>query len=276
MNYSRCAVMFPSKQNFNPRGPIPRAIIKYAKANKLGMLFFDDYKNADKYDKILVYHNRPDLIPHDIKANIGWWMCDLRPPDSFPKKKLDNIFLCNTHYAKDYAKYFGAKVFYCPQTGHSQTIKKGHKRAADIVFIGNVSPTVYHSNRKEILQAIEENFNLEMISGDHYTINTPWIYYDTPISLAISPQAQGYTSNRLYNILASKGFCLTLYFPGIEKLFENHKHLVWFKTKEEAVELIKFYLKNPDKRDIIRAEGYKLYKQKHSYIKRLDFIFNNL
>jgi spore maturation protein CgeB len=94
--------------------------------------------------------------------------------------------------------------------------------------------------------------------------------------LAISPQYIGYTSNRLYNILASGGFCLTLWFPGIEDLFENKKHLVWFKTPEEAVKLARYYMEHPLEREKIAKQGHKEYLSKHTAQKRLDYMFDIL
>ena len=74
----------------------------------------------------------------------------------------------------------------------------------------------------------------------------------------------------MYNILASKGFCLVMWFPGLEDLFENHKHLVWFTSYGEALSLAKRYLANPDEREKIRKSGHAEYLANHTAAHRVD------
>lgn len=66
-----------------------------------------------------------------------------------------------------------------------------------------------------------------------------------------------YWSNRTYTTLACKGFLITPYVPGLERVFENHKELVWFYSEEEFYKLIDYYLKNDVQRRQIAEQGYK-------------------
>ena len=54
-----------------------------------------------------------------------------------------------------------------------------------------------------------------------------------------------YFSNRTFITLAAGGFHLTHYVPGLETLFRNHEHLVWFRSQAECLELIAHYLARP-------------------------------
>ncbi len=76
-----------------------------------------------------------------------------------------------------------------------------------------------------------------------------------------------YASNRIWNSMAC-GFHLTHYFKGIEDFFVNKKHLVWFKSYDEMVELIDYYLKNDSERKLIFANGRKEVCAKHTYKNR--------
>lgn len=216
----------------------------------------------------VTFFNRPT----DTKA---WWMCDLRNPKELPDAEVDYIFLCNTEFTEDYKRKYKAEVFYLPQCGDDRpTPETGRDiKGKEVVFIGNFN-SKYHNNRGDILTAIGKVSNLMLVSGEGYSKDTKYLYKNVPISLAISPQAKGYTSNRLYNILSSGGFCLTLWFEGIEDLFENKKHLVWFKTVEEAEQLTKYYLKHKEERNRIAREGNKLYKEKHTAKHRLEMILS--
>lgn len=240
-------------------GSIAQGLIKACKKIGIDIRYVSE-KSIDGYDYIIVFHNRPIKINTD--ARILWWMCDLREPNSLPTASFYAIFICNRQYLESYQKRFQCPAFYLPQTGLPEpTVGEIDE---DIVFIGNLSDTQYHENRPKIIQAINENYPVRVIAGERFTKEAYGIYKTTPISLAISPQARAYTSNRLYNILSAGGFCLTLWFPEIETLFENKKHLVWFKTTDEALELIDYYLKNPKERKKIARQGQEFYKKHHT------------
>jgi hypothetical protein len=64
----------------------------------------------------------------------------------------------------------------------------------------------------------------------------------------------GYFSSRTFLTLAAGGFHLTHYVPGLETMFENHRHLVWFHDDDECLELIRHYLpRGPQRARIARA-----------------------
>lgn len=65
-----------------------------------------------------------------------------------------------------------------------------------------------------------------------------------------------YTSwRRIFNTLACEGFLLIHYFPGLEQVFRNRHHLVWFNTFDEAVELARYYLAHDEERAAVGAAG---------------------
>jgi spore maturation protein CgeB len=76
------------------------------------------------------------------------------------------------------------------------------------------------------------------------------------------------TSCRTFEILGSGAFYLTSYTPSHERLFENHKHLVWSKSPEETVELVKYYLVHDEERERIARSGQAYVYEHHSYVHR--------
>jgi spore maturation protein CgeB len=66
-----------------------------------------------------------------------------------------------------------------------------------------------------------------------------------------------YFSNRTYLTLAAGGFHLTSYVPGLESMFKNHVHLVWFHSTEECLDLLEHYLGRPEERERIAREGQR-------------------
>lgn len=79
-----------------------------------------------------------------------------------------------------------------------------------------------------------------------------------------------YTSwPRLVNTMASGCFYLTNYFPGLETLFKNKVHLVWFKTFNEAVGLAKYYLSHDAERKKIAQAGRREILAHHTWDARI-------
>lgn len=60
---------------------------------------------------------------------------------------------------------------------------------------------------------------------------------------------------RLFNTMAAGCFIAVNYFPGLESVFENGRHLAWFKTSGEAEELIRYYLAHDGEREVIAYQG---------------------
>ena len=74
-----------------------------------------------------------------------------------------------------------------------------------------------------------------------------------------------YFSNRTWFTLGSRGFLLTNYAPGLEEIFENHRHLVWYRSVDECLELIEHYRARPDERARIAAEGHAFARAHRTY-----------
>lgn len=255
-------------------GPIADAI----KKTGIDILSLDDQSNFHLYDNLIVFYNKPPLIVNRSKNKIAWWMNDLRLPNQLPDiptYNFDDIFICHKTYDQQYKDHYKKPLHYMPQCGHSHRLEVGRRVDWDISFIGKVeSNRVWHKDRKSLLSTIGSRYKLSIITGEGQTKDQAWIYNQTKYNLAVSfPMIEG-TSNRLYNILASQGLALVRYFPGLEKQFENHKHLIWFNTVEEAIDLIKFYDNKPLIRDVIKKQGNQQYLLKHTAEQRINNIFD--
>lgn len=80
----------------------------------------------------------------------------------------------------------------------------------------------------------------------------------------------GYTSwPRLVNTMVCECFYLTRWFPGIERIFENHTHLVWFTSIDEAVELTKYYISHDAEREEIAQNGRQEVLANHTWDNRI-------
>jgi hypothetical protein len=72
-----------------------------------------------------------------------------------------------------------------------------------------------------------------------------------------------YFSNRTFLTLASGGFHVTSWVPGLDTMFEHGRHLVWYRSDEECVELIAYYLAHGDERARIAEEGQRYVRARY-------------
>lgn len=77
---------------------------------------------------------------------------------------------------------------------------------------------------------------------------------------------------RVFEALGTGSFLLTLDTGNIRDLFEDGKHLVLYKTVEEAIEKAKYYIEHDEERERIAAEGMKEVHAKHTYRHRVETI----
>ncbi len=255
-------------------GPIADAI----KKTGIDILGLDDQSNFHLYDNLIVFYNKPPLIVNRPKNKISWWMNDLRLPNQLPDTpthNFDDIFICHKTYDQQYKSFYKKPLYYIPQCGHSYRLERGRNIEWDVSFLGKViSNKIWHKDRKQLLEIIRDHYKIGIISGEGQTKDQTWIYNQSKYNLAVSfPMIEG-TSNRLYNILASQGFALVRYFPGLEKQFENHKHLVWFENAKEAIEIMKHYDKNPELIGNIKRAGHQQYLLKHTAEERINNMFD--
>lgn len=277
-------------------GPIQSSLQLHANKENVDVLITDRSMEKppsgyfwDDYDALLWFNNKPPTIK--TEAALLWWMCDLRAPSTLGgTTTATHIGLCNKLFLGEYAEYYGVPVTYVPQCGNDTAIFKGRDLKSDVLFLGHVRNLPdkchaqseeavrqqiltknFHWNRAPIIQHLQSaGLNVKVLSREGATEDSKWLYQQAPISLSISLPATGYSSNRLYNILSSGGFCLALYFPGIEEFFDNHKHLVWFKSKEEAEELTRYYLAKPEERSKIQIAGHEEYLRRHTASHRVS------
>lgn len=82
------------------------------------------------------------------------------------------------------------------------------------------------------------------------------------------------TSMRPYEVLGCRGFHLTQWTKATANIFKENKHLVTARTKEEALDKIKYYMIHPACRNKIARQGQEYVYNNHTYKHRVrDDIF---
>lgn len=81
---------------------------------------------------------------------------------------------------------------------------------------------------------------------------------------------------RVFDIMSRQGFVLTDYRPEAEELFEEDKEIVMFRTPEEMLDKIDYYLLHEEERIRIGQNGYRKVRECYSYEKQLGEIIRVL
>lgn len=169
----------------------------------------------------------------------------------------------------------------------------------DVVFFANNSDFLPgHEQRRQLIKSIADNGIEIHLFGNNWEIfcDYPGVFlHDFVVEEEFARACSkakitlGYNAvNDIYfyaswrrplNCMACETFHLTRYFPGLEEVFVNKKHLVWFYTIPEAMKLIKYYLRHTEQRQQIGREGRREVVEHHTWehrIKEMIEIYNKL
>lgn len=275
-------IVIINKSPKNLKGPIQNSLFE----SGVKVLDHSEYSQVSEGDSVLFFSGgqEQDAINKTIsrlpkKITIGWWMCDYRKIGHFTKNlygKFNHIFLPYKNFFNDYKKLGKDGVWYMPQSGYAFPHVDTNIGDYDAVFIGGTGTySPYHKNRPSLLKTIGSSCKLKIITGQGTSVDQTEIYSKIPLSISISGDFMiGGCSNRLYNIMAAGGCAFVKYFEDLELIFENHKHLVWFKSNEEIKPLIQEYLKSPKKINQIKVNAKNLFLEKHTGKCRVDNMFD--
>lgn len=199
-----------------------------------------------------------------------YWTCDTHLGYDYRLKKakeFDYVFCCHDEGRAKFEKD-GVKAHWIPcavdpryYPNEPKAIKK-----YDIGFVGFVS----FEKRAKMLDEFLKPFP-NFFYGQRFFHEAAEIYRKSKICFNTS--AVDDINMRVFETMATGSFLLTEYVPTLPKLFKNKKHLVWYKTVPEAIELAKYYLKHDKEREEIAKAGMEEVLKKHTYMKRIEKMF---
>lgn len=218
------------------------------------------------------------------KGRIAFWLVDLALKINANKdlgQYIDCLFLSNKDQLEEYKNKWGIKnAYFMPQGCFAtDSSKKIARKKYLLGFLGRRQRNdPRYKERNLILDSFKDKFGLRESNKVLSVKDAADFYQECKIIIGASwkNNVYLYSSDRIFNVLGSRGFYLCSYFSGIEKLFRNHQHLVWFTSIQEGLELAKHYLEENLKREKISYSGYMLAKAKHTYKRRLANIINIL
>lgn len=99
---------------------------------------------------------------------------------------------------------------------------------------------------------------------------TSFIYAGTKINLNIALKGiEGGTTQRIMDIMGAGGFVLTNYCEETAELFEEDKEIVMFRTPEELIQKVDYYLEHEEEREQIARVGHERAMNDYTYEKKI-------
>jgi len=193
-----------------------------------------------------------------IKNISGWWDAGSDPDIFFPRgliKNKDVIFMGNN--------------LNIPHDGYAK-----RRELIEGLLKKNVHLHVYGDNWAYLDKQGYETLHIHPFVTEEYFAE---ICSSAKIVLGINGvnDVKMYASwRRTVNTMACGAFHLTHYVPGMETLFENKKHLVWFNSVPEALELVDYYLSHEDERRTIGNAGRQEVLANHTWDARINVMYN--
>lgn len=259
--------------------------------------------NEFDIDLIFMQIQTPDIIKIElihhiniIKPNIKIinWNGDIRfetPKWMVELAKFNNIYTSFTNMRDvNYMLNLGYKNTFHMQISFEESVFQEHepkrKNMPWIVFTGNNYGEKFPLTglRTNVISKLKSKYGEKFQAygngwehlGCSKTVSkqiTNTIYRSAKIVLSINNiNAEKYTSDRLFNALASKSFVLAHYYEGIEQDFDKGIHLDWWKDETELIEMVEYYLNNQAIRNKIAQAGMDKVWSEHRWINRIEII----
>jgi len=243
---------------------------------------------AFKPDMLLLYHHDGphdlfDWVPDSVKKVVFYEDGPVgEPPDrrvmDFARKS-DAVFTTARGYVPTFHDAGVSQAHYlrtgCDLTDHYPVASLATFES-DVAFVGGARG----SDRIDLIKQLQTKCDLAYYGpGWKKAIDVPArmseVYSDDyrricssakiVIGIDTRDDLDLYFSNRTWLSLACGAFLLTRYVPGLEEYFNNHEHLVWYKTPEECLELIDYYLPREELRRQISRQASEYVREYHTF-----------
>lgn len=233
-----------------------------------------------------------DLFKLGIK--VVWWTFDYMAEPGLVEwfiplaRKSDLCFMTDGSDADDFYKDNGLKRIelhqgFDPDIHCTDMLEENEGECGnEIVFLGSS----YTSRRHRLINFLELNYGKRFTHyGKHNALRDGlWggdfrkAMFNSKIIIGDNFRNDiiGYWSDRVYLTLACNAFFLTSYVTGLEKEFENEKHLVWYYDFAELKDKIDYYLENEEERKYIAQKGNDLVRKRDTYDHRIKIFLKHL
>lgn len=216
------------------------------------------------------------LIPYEMieipKPNI-YWASDTHLGFDYrleTARKFDHVFVAQKQAVIDFAKA-GVKAEWLPHAVEPQAYPKFEfaSKDYDICFVGHVNSP----NRVDFLDRMFREFP-NFFFGQRRFEEAARKFCKSKIVINIAMKED--LNMRCFEAIGTGSFLLTDWVPHIDEVFEDGKHLVLYRSLDEAVDKAKYYLKHDSEREKIAQAGYEHVMAHHTIDHRANVMLERI
>lgn len=214
-----------------------------------------------------LFDNAPQEYREEAEAIVRGDLCEWEGLNPLYGKASEALiaYITGRLDARIFSQYHIDKRYYCESMKLARK-RNEYERIAVLNEAAKKFKTVIYTE-KTTQQALK---NVEIRPYVDYLTVMPKVFYLSKINLNItSGSIESGIPQRVWDILAVGGFCLTNYQPELEEYFEIGRDLEVYHNLEELMEKTRYYLEHEEERIRIGINGYKKVRDFHSYEKRL-------
>ncbi len=187
---------------------------------------------------------------------------------------FDLVFITQRKYIKKLQKKGIKHVFWLPNACDLELHQQiPLRRIYDVGFVGTINP--WHNPRRSFyLELIKKNFH-SCIKTNLWGRAMSRVYSQSKIVFNIN--GAGDLNMRVFEALSCGALLLTdRPVDSIDLLFQEGEHFISYRSPSGMLNKINFYLQNYKQAQKIASQGQKLVREKHTYLQRVQQIFNTL
>jgi hypothetical protein len=268
-------------------------ILKYAIDSDLFIwIHTHGWRTPGKYEMGQVLRTLADYKIPTMTYHLDLWFGLQRQKDldNHPVYKyIGHFFTVDKKMADWFNQKTNVKGHYVPAGVYDkECIIKQVELKNDVIFVGSKKYHPEWKYRPKLIDWLSETYKdrfshygnggLPSIRG----IKLNKLYWSTKIvvgdTLCINFKYPDYWSDRVYETMGRGGFIIHPYISGMEREFEDKKHLVFYEygNFNQLKELVDYYLEHDEERETIRKAGHELVKSKYTYKHRWGQILKEL
>lgn len=216
-------------------------------------------------------------------------ICDLKCPtamiigDYWPgnvgriqtARLFDHVFVTDQHGMRDFPKGGCKSVHWLPFGADTRFHRDFQmERIYEVGFVGFTNQQ-RQQDRANALAALAALFKMNDYKQRAVGEEVGRIYSQSKIVVNF-PQDGGFNM-RVFEAMACGAMLITEDVGnGQDELFQDKKHLILYRSRDEISALVKHYLEHDDERRAIAAEGQREVLAKHTYRHRMEFMLEVL
>ncbi len=222
------------------------------------------YNEKDPLEKLLVKNSLPFSVKEQFAAAINSQLESevfgyKRIKESLTSNVLSDIknadpdFYPSNMSVFDISEYVTLNDYLCPHATYLERVK-----ILNMIAENNYSANGYklhlftQSNTKTLSDKM-------MIHGGVDSLKEmPFVFRQSKINLNITTRSiTSGLSQRIWDVLACKGFLITNYQPEIDFFFKDGEHLITYHNYTELIDKIHYYLEHAEERETIAQRGFE-------------------